>query len=416
MAKRGKRQSVRPKQRSSKVGTDCALPPKLDPAVATQFVMRDQPDHDEKSIREYVELEAEGSGGAVSRETVTVRFTISLDESQELGGPPITFSRWLPMGREHGIGFQHETCTGLLWFELKSASWISDEATIPKTINVLVDNFLADVVTTVDGELAAWMVARDCRHAPTADDEALAARYRQHGEAVTAALNHGLNRFLSFVKIEKGQYWVPLVTVKASGEARAKTHTSDWFRWCPTHVIELTATMPNENDPRFIRPEDWPRAQAFVVSQRRPTLTLELLASAELLAREGSDRAALTEAVTALEVALGSFARAPRAQALWPASMSERLGIETLPKVIERLGLTTSVAVVLPLLLPADVASPDVLSRCREAIRDRQNVVHQGQRQVKSIGKHLAGLRQLCELLLRYTDEPEDRTSVLKEC
>ena len=238
-------------------------------------------------------------------ETVTVRFAISLDEHRERGEPPIIFSHWLPLGREHGIAFQHEGCNGLLWFELKSAPWISDEASIERTVNVQVESFLVDVVATVEGELAAWMAACDSRHAPTTDDEALAAQYQQHGLAVLAALGHGLNRFLSFVRIEKGQFWVPIVTVNAgrlsshavAWQARAKTGTSDWFRWCPTHVIEITLEGPNENDPRFIRTDDWPRLQAFVASQQKPNLTLELLAGAESLAREGSDRAALTEAV-----------------------------------------------------------------------------------------------------------------------
>ena len=46
---------------------------------------------------------------------------------------------------------------------------------------------------------------------------------------------------------------------------------------------------------------------AFVIGNRRSPLVFELLARAEQLSGNGYTRAALTEAVTALEVAISDF-------------------------------------------------------------------------------------------------------------
>jgi hypothetical protein len=143
-----------------------------------------------------------------------------------------------PIGQENGITFRHDSCSGTLWFEPKSAPWIDDPASIERTINVQVESMWADIVMSVDSDLAAWIKSSDCRHAPTADEKPLAAEYERLGVAVLAALDLGLNRFLSFVRIEKGQHWVQHVTLDADRlsshcvgmRAQARINDSDWFR------------------------------------------------------------------------------------------------------------------------------------------------------------------------------------------
>jgi hypothetical protein len=156
---------------------------------------------------------------------------------------------------------------------------------------------------------------------------------------------------------------------------------------------------------RYFTADDWKNAQEFVAQGRRSTLTLELLAGAEYLAEAGQDRAALTEMVSALEVAIGAFARSPHADKLYDARLRERLGLETLPKVVQNLGLTSSVAFVLPLLLPDDQVSSQMLAKCRNAINLRNNIVHNGQREVEPelLTESRKAIRSLCETLLRLT-------------
>ena len=78
------------------------------------------------------------------------------------------------------------------------------------------------------------------------------------------------------------------------------------------------------------------------------------MAGAEALAYEGSDRAALTEAVAAVEVAIAEFVSSPRVAHNLPDSVGSRLGTASLPRLADTLGLRGSVAGLLPFLLPAE--------------------------------------------------------------
>jgi hypothetical protein len=133
----------------------------------------------------------------------------------------------------------------------------------------------------------------------------------------------------------------------------------------------------------------------------------ELLAGAEFLADSGYSRVALTEAVSALELALDHFSKSPQADSLFQNSLRERLGIESLPRLVDRhLGLSASVALLLPLLLPHEELPADILRDCREAIEQRNNITHRGQRYVAPdrLKQFLKSVRILCETLLKWTN------------
>ena len=78
------------------------------------------------------------------------------------------------------------------------------------------------------------------------------------------------------------------------------------------------------------------------------------------------------------------------------------LSVQSLPQLVDHLGLSASVRVLLPILLPESLASAELLGLCRDAVAERQTVVHQGQRHVDParLRKHLRVLRELCEKLL----------------
>ena len=150
-----------------------------------------------------------------------------------------------------------------------------------------------------------------------------------------------------------------------------------------------------------IRADEWRDIRDFVVSSRRPPLARTLLAGAETLAADGHSRSALTEAVTALEVALYAFARNPAAERAFGPMLAKRMGIGTLHQQVEHLGLSGSVRYLLPVLLPDSVLPEDVLEGCRAAIDQRQTVVHQGQRDVPTgaLRSSLRAVRSLCDIL-----------------
>ena len=339
-------------------------------------------------------------------ELITVHFTIELAES---GHESLVFSRWLPIGKAEGLTFQHEGHSGVIWFELDSIGDLGepDKDEIERTINNHVDKLYVEISVGVNVELATWIKKVDCSRRGLVDDESLSNAYIQLGVDVENAFHHGVSRFLSFIRIQKGQYWLPSSSRELITRAKARTSDTGWFRWCPTNVVEFTVEIDREDSPRLLRSSDWELAKAFMASNARPTLSLELLAGAEGFQKAGSNRAALTEAVSALDVTLALFARSSVQQLdLLPESVRSRVSIEGLPKLVEKFGLSGSVAILLPFLFSEDQLPKEILSNCVQAILERQNVVHNGQRVVSStsLRRHLKALRQLCELLLSHSD------------
>ena len=148
--------------------------------------------------------------------------------------------------------------------------------------------------------------------------------------------------------------------------------------------------------------EDWNEAREFVLKGRRTRLVDELLVGAEELASEGYRRGALTEAVTALEVAIHEFARHPATQA-FGAKLGQRMDVPKLSKQVEHLGLSGTVRYLLPAILKNDQVDTEVLRECSRAVEMRQNVVHNGQRDVEEakLQSAIAGIRRLCFALER---------------
>ncbi len=66
-----------------------------------------------------------------------------------------------------------------------------------------------------------------------------------------------------------------------------------------------------------------------------------------------------------------------------------------------RYGLTAFVSFVLPILFAPSTLPDEVLTTCREAIAERQNVIHGGQRRVdrEKLRNFLDGIQSLCKVL-----------------
>ncbi len=260
----------------------------------------------------------------------------------ELGIQGPMFHRWLPIGLDNGIRSSRNGFELLLWLDTKSVQWASEvsEEVVPNHVNLTVHRIYADITTiTDDAELLSHMSSRDFSQPPNADEELLAERYEIHGKEVFSLLQVGLNRFLTFIGVEKGQYWVDplkfdlddMPSLSVEFRARAQVGDGSWFRWQPTQRTSITVEVPNgEVLSRFLTQIDWPEAQTFVSAGRQPDLTRQLLAGAEALANSGSERVALTEAVAALEVALSRFTSSPKADALISLIKPPRFGLENL--------------------------------------------------------------------------------------
>lgn len=342
-----------------------------------------------------------------------IRLTVPLSKHADDTDTALMFYQWLPIGEEHGIHYRKEQYELLLWLD-ENCTTRAPGLTIEDILrwdNITVYCIYADV-TVKNVEEGPYMRNRDFRRMPTPDEEALAERNEEHGRAVLSFVSEGLNHLLTFARSEKGQYWLTAYRIDLDNTssyavhfgAKARVGDGEWFHWWPSQVHRGGVITVGDTR-RYLTANDWWNAREFVAQDRRSTLALELLAGAEYLAEAGQDRAALTEMVSALEVAISAFARSPHADKLYDGRLRERLGLETLPKVVQNLGLTGSVALVLPLLLPENEVSFQVLARCRNAINVQNNIVHSGQRGVEPelLTESRRAIRSLCETLLRLS-------------
>jgi hypothetical protein len=337
----------------------------------------------------------------------------------ELGIRGPVFFQWLPLGPENGIRLCRGDLELVLWLDVKSVQWAREvaEEDIHNHINLTAHRIYADITATMDDvELLSYMPVRDFSQLPTKEEEPLAERYEIHGREVFSLFADGVNRLLTFIRVEKGQFWLnPLeidlermAFLSAEFEAKAQVDGGPWFRWQPTHpaVLWVEAPIFREAPSRYLTPADWPEAQAYVSAEGQPNLTRQLLAAAEAFADTGSERVALTEAVTALEVAVSQFMDSPKADYQLSEPLRSRLGLESLKSLKKRQrSLMASVSFPLPILFDSDTLTSETLATCREAIRKRNQVVHDGLLYIDpaTCRRFLSGIRNFCEVLLEAT-------------
>lgn len=320
------------------------------------------------------------------------------------------FHQWLPLKEEDFIIIEDEELRLKLWFDVKTTWWASqpDEAEISRWVNVTARKVYADViVSNLNENFLHFASTRNYSEKVKPEDQEYQKEYELLGERVQAFVLYHLNRLIAYARVYKGQYWLqeyPLgrdYFLKFSSKARI--NDGDWFLWQPSNVRKISFVM-SENYDRYFSESDWNSAKEFVCSSHKTELHWHLLAGAEALASKHNNRAALTEAITALEIAVNSFAANSNASLVFSGKLADRIGIERLGKQVEHMGLSGTIHYLFPVLFREDQVPSSVLTTCQEALEARGNVVHSGQRQVdgKKLKKFLNGIRQLCETLEKF--------------
>jgi hypothetical protein len=234
--------------------------------------------------------------------------------------------------------------------------------------------------------------------------------YLRLGQKVYLLTITYLNRLISYARSLKGQYWLQeypvdkvegLYAVNLAFKACVLID-SEWFRWFPD-VKQLIIGREGgcQDRDRLIDQSAWPEVKRFITSERQPSLVWELLAGAEWLAGIGHQRSALTEAVTALEVAISEFAKQPKAEEAFGSLITERMNVTSLKNWVEHMGLSGTVHYLFPVIFPEEKVPTEVLKVCQEAILQRENVVHRGQRDVQKdkLSRYLHAIRKMCRFL-----------------
>ncbi len=341
-----------------------------------------------------------------------IRLKVPIPVDYVIGAPALTFTRWRPLGDADEIVFDTENLRLKLWFDKDCIHHISD-GEVEQHINVLAIQVKVDVeVKVIRPELLTYIRNRDCSQLPESSEQQLQEEYDDLAWAILELSLNTVNRMLNYVKSKWGQFWLldyeldrrNLYSYFTKFKGKATTDGKQWFRFRPTAIVSSVIEWPQEK--RFVNKDGWNEIREYVCTPtQRHSFVFSLLAIAEAFAANGQSRVAITEAYTALEIAIHNFARNPIANSAFAPALRERIGIDTLSEQVNRCGITKSISYLLPVIIPESVLPNSVLAGCREAIQQRQNIVHQGQREVKDVvlKKCLKDIRQMCEILESLT-------------
>jgi hypothetical protein len=320
----------------------------------------------------------------------------------------------MPLNEDEFIVVQEEGATLRIWFDRSCWGRVGRAGgdTISNYLNVLVDKVFADVtLRDLPEDLIDYIKLTASE--PQPPEGPYQQKYRELGQKVYLLTLTYLNRLISYARSIKGQYWLqeyPLSKVEGLHDVNVAFKArvlidSEWIRWY-SDVRSLTNGRAGGcyDIDRFIDKDSWPQVKEFVTSKRRTSLVWELIAGAEWLAGIGHRRSALTEAITALEVAVSEFSTQPKAQEVFGSLISERMNVTSLKSWIEHTGLSGTIHYLFPVIFSEEMLPTEVLRDCQEAILQRQNVVHNAQRDVQEdrLSAYLEAIRKMCRLLEVY--------------
>lgn len=350
---------------------------------------------------------------------ILLHFEIPLGE--DIFGPIMIFNRWIP-GEENPIEFENEQFNLRLWIDI--------DCIFPKTSDLKITSYMmvhqikVEIqIQNIDDELATFIYderksSYDKHYGIQPSDERyddFNGRFNKLGLDAVKLTYDICNRFISYVRNQKGQYRLELLiydeedlhSVYVRANVKAKIDDGEWFRWNPYYIgVDTIAFGDNGDNKGRITEEDWYQIQEFVTTKKRINLANELLSnSMSLVFKYGHRRSAVIEATTALEVALVNFSKKPNFEKFDLPTDIGRIDIANLGNQIKHSGTSLSIRYLLPILFKEEVLSTELLSKCQQAITVRNNIIHKGQRDIKTdLAKELIlALKKCSEILMEYT-------------
>ena len=350
---------------------------------------------------------------------ILLHFEIPL--SDNVFGPSMIFNRWIPR-EENPIEFKKEQFNLRLWIDKDCIIFgkKSDKA-IASSSYVMVNKIKVDIkIQDIDDELATFIYderdsSRTTHYGVQPSDDRyddLSSKFNKLGLDIVELTYTTCNRLISYVRNQKGHYRLDLITYNEEdlhstyvrADVIAKIDDGEWFQWNPYYIgVDTIAFGDNKGR---ITEDDWYQIQEFVTTKKRINLANELLSnSMSLLFKYGHRRSAVIEATTALEVALVNFSKNPNFEKFdFPTDIG-RIDIANLGNQRKHLGFSASIRYLLPILFKEEVLSTELLNKCQTAIVARNNIIHEGQRDIKTdlAEELILALKQCSEILMEYT-------------
>ena len=281
--------------------------------------------------------------------TLLVRMYIPIPTLPIVPVSAMIFHRWLPIRPEDFLAIQKDSMLLTFGFDVSCTVWARErtEEDIASWSNVTAHRILADVeISNVSDDLAQYIVTSSTL--PARPESPLRPDYASLGEKVYLFVVEYINRIINFIKADKGQYWLddyfsdPDIMQSFFTNSNATVMVvghGEWIKWRPSdrYVIKGGWSVGDPN--RYVERSDWQRIRQFLFSSGRVPFARELLARAETFAGLLHRRTAIMEAVSALEVAIVSFAKHPRAQEAFGPILAKRMNIDSLAKQQNDIGL-----------------------------------------------------------------------------
>jgi len=355
--------------------------------------------------------------------SLKITYTVLLSEDKHTG-PCLGFYKWLPEGKDYTLERKLDNATITLSFDKACVAQI-DEVT-DETIRHYSVNRIFKIYAEVDfGHISSELTTfiYDERESGSGkhfgiqpNDQRysnLNNEYNSLGEQALKAVLLTCNRFISYARNIKGQYWLNTLNPNKDNLANLNNVWSaiaiideKKIRWFPpaTNRISFVFSLDHE---QAVKKEEWHELSSFVKSDSRPNVVFELLSNARYLFKQGHRRSSIIESVTALEVAVSDFTKSPNIERLEISESKFRIDTGNIGNQSKHLGFTGSLRYLIPLLLSKDELDNQILEKCYQAIEVRNNVVHKGQRDVKEdfAREIINAISECCKILNSYINK-----------
>ncbi|EHD2253254.1 hypothetical protein ABMX92_18260 [Vibrio vulnificus] len=326
--------------------------------------------------------------------------------NEDWWGPSIYCSKWVPDENDHRLIIDiDEDIKMEMYFDTKAHENEVPPDEVYKNLKIPLSQVnVSFVFNSLDPMLGQYILEKKT------DDEKLNEQSLEVAKILHTNIGKYVNRLLEYVRNVKGQYWLKEIELDqgaiSSDILKMETIVSEdqinWSRYVVQSTHYVHVYMSGERTE--VVEADWQGIQEFVAGNSRTDLVLELIANANFLFSSGHRRSAVIEICTALEVALSKFEKEGDYTLLELSKETNRVDFERIGQQIKHLGLSTSIRVLLPLIFSEREVSKDILDASSAALQIRNNVVHQGQRDVAEhrLRPLMPKVAELCKTLISY--------------
>ncbi len=348
---------------------------------------------------------------------IIVSFEVPIDKGRARNSS-IYFNKWIP---DEPIVFIRDNFTLKLWIDKDCIPFLDDDEKISSWINMTANKIKIEIETDIKNKLANFIYderdgGKEIHHGlqpNTKKYKKLSKKFKELGFNFVTLTIDVINRLISYVRNYDNQYWVEPISYNTNNinslfvqwNSKVKLDDKEYFRWFPPREI-MKISMSSIEDDQYINQNKWIEIEKFLNTKSRINLANELLSnSISLLFQYQHRRSAVIEATTALEVALASFSEKPNIENIKNSIDTNRIDINHLKQQVSHLGFSASIRYLVPIIFSEEVISNELLEECYKAIAVRNNIVHQGQRDVSPIAakKYVISLNKITHILIENT-------------